>query len=283
MTGCTVTNNTSSADYRVSGNYHTTGGGIYAAAGSSLTITGCSITNNYSGNHYNGLGGGVSGANATIAIRDTEFSDNVGYYGAGAIELHGGSLTIENCSIKGVGYDPSGGELYGGALLISNATAIVCQTTISGHAANYGGAVFTLTVELLYLIAQPDYPSHPSSSEPRSVPWPCLSRLTLCSASARRRADRENDSTIANNFGGYGGALYARGYGTLNIRNSTITGNHGGSPGGIELGGFDLESANCIIAGNNSSHNPDVYGAITFSDKLLAPGRRRPHGFEHEA
>ena len=59
MTGCTVTNNTSTADYRVSGIY-TEGGGIYATAGSRLTMTSCSITDNYSGGHYAGNGGGIS-------------------------------------------------------------------------------------------------------------------------------------------------------------------------------------------------------------------------------
>ena len=144
MTGCTVSNNTSFSYNRVTGDYSLPeGGGIYASPGSRLTVSGCSITDNYSAGHYAGWGGGISGTNAAMTIRDTEFSGNVGYYGAGAVHLASGSLTIEHSTIKGIGDDPSGGEAYGGALLISSSTAVISHTTISDHDANYGGAIFT--------------------------------------------------------------------------------------------------------------------------------------------
>jgi RTX calcium-binding nonapeptide repeat (4 copies) len=184
--------------------------------------TGCSITDNYSGNHYSGWGGAISAIDATVTIRNSQFSGNVGYYGGGAILLGGGSLTIDNSVIKGIGDDISGGEAYGGAMQISNATAVISKTTISNHDANYGGAIFTDE-----------------------------SRITIV------------DSTIANNDGSYGSG--AIGYGSLIIRNSTITGNIG--EGGINAGRFDLELSNSIVAGNTRAGNPsDVYGTITFSN-----------------
>jgi hypothetical protein len=97
MTGCTVSNNTSTGD-RYQGHF-TSGGGIHATAGGRLTIIGCSIVNNESSGHYNGWGGGISGTNATMTIRDSQLSGNIGYYGGSAISWSGGSLTIENCNI----------------------------------------------------------------------------------------------------------------------------------------------------------------------------------------
>jgi CSLREA domain-containing protein len=95
MTGCTVTNNTSTAEYSDKGIY-AKGGGIYATAGSRLTITDCRVTDNYSGGH-GGDGGGISAKNATVTIRDSQLSGNEAYYGGGAIDMDTGRLTIENC------------------------------------------------------------------------------------------------------------------------------------------------------------------------------------------
>jgi hypothetical protein len=150
MTGCTVTNNTSTADYRVSGIY-TEGGAIYATDGSRLTIAGCNFINNYSGGHYWGHGGAIAGSNAAMTIRDSQFSGNVGYYGAGSIALFGGSLTIENCSMTN-SQDPSGGEAYGGALIINGGTAVIARSTISNIARTMVAAFLPTKVRSLLLI-----------------------------------------------------------------------------------------------------------------------------------
>ena len=147
MTGCAVINNTSSADYRVSGIY-TEGGGIYATAGSRLIITGSSISNNESSAHYSGWGGGIAGENATMTIRDSQLSGNIGYYEGGAISWSGGSLTIENCAITNNSEYPHTGEGYGGALLIHNTDVLVARSTIADNYANYGGAIFSSSSQI---------------------------------------------------------------------------------------------------------------------------------------
>ena len=70
---------------------------IFAADNSRLTITDSSIIGNQA---FGDVGGGIAtGANVALTVRDSQFFDNTGYYGGGAIHLRG-SLSMEDSTVS---------------------------------------------------------------------------------------------------------------------------------------------------------------------------------------
>jgi hypothetical protein len=72
------------------------------------------------------------------------------------------------------------------------------------------------------------------------------------------------NSTLSGNSGGsYGGAIYNHSGATLTVQNSTVVGNNVSVyGGGIFNHGGTLNLANTIIAGNSAAHDPDIGGAV---------------------
>jgi hypothetical protein len=140
------------------------GGGIYAADGSSITISESIFANNYArygsgaitggsnvtvaidgsqflGNESFFLGGAVHlGQDGSLRVQGTQFVSNASYYSGGVIRLEqGGSLVVE-CSVF---RDNEGGseDSFGGAVFLEGSDATISETTFSGHRVQQGGAI----------------------------------------------------------------------------------------------------------------------------------------------
>jgi hypothetical protein len=209
------------------------GGAIFVSTGNILISLSDFVDND--GNY----GGGAmeSRSSGETFIQGSNFLHNFAFYDGGALDLSG-NLTLENSQVcynraRGIyGFGSQGGG-------IECASAVITGCTISDNSADFGGGIHA------------------------------FGKLSI------------NNSTIANNYAGYyfggsGGGIRIRGDSTV-INNSTITGNTaGGSPygggvgGGISPGSGTLEITNSIVAGNSVSgvgaNSPEIYGTITRSN-----------------
>ncbi len=68
------------------------------------------------------------------------------------------------------------------------------------------------------------------------------------------------NSTVSGNSATSGGGILNAGTGTLNLTNSTVSGNSATNSGGGILNGGDATLANTIVAGNSAPTNPDAQG-----------------------
>lgn len=218
------------------------GGGIYAAAGTVLTVAESSIVDcggkqNLGSEDfasYASSGGGIYAFRAEVVTRDSLFSGNGaaidgGAIDGGAVKVAEGSFEAQSATIV----DNYAGN-DSGALALSSTDASIARSLIKDNASFFlGGAIGS------------------------------GGKLTVA------------ESTLVNNHtqGVYGGAIFHGG--DLVVRNSTITGNEASGFGNIGRGGgiawlnagdARLDVANSIVAGNVATDGPDIFaldGAVT--------------------
>jgi hypothetical protein len=231
LADCTV------RDSRCGGSYSQVGAGIFAADGSRVDIAASSIVDN----RYAGEGGGIAtGANVSLAIRDSLLAGNNAYSfenlgPGGAVALGpGGSLVMEGSIVR----DNLGG--FGGGVSLVDTTATIARSAVFDNAAESGGGIFVSN-----------------------------SRVTLVDSTIASNAAFFSEFS---GTGGVGGGITTsfRG-GEVVVRHSTITGNTADVVGGgiaSDIFGsspqFDL--ANSIVAGNDAGSAPDIAGAVTLSN-----------------
>ncbi|MBX7102691.1 MAG: right-handed parallel beta-helix repeat-containing protein [Gemmataceae bacterium] len=134
ISGMTLTN----------GSLTTSGGGIrMGLAGSSLTVTDCIISNNFGGTGAGGSGGGIYMAgNSSLTMTNTTVSGNTGRRGGGVYFFDSGSLVVNNSSITGntqTGSTNGGGGIYFYGYINAGGFSIR-NSTISGNFASSVGA-----------------------------------------------------------------------------------------------------------------------------------------------
>ncbi len=221
LTDAAVTGNDSTVpgDYTGKGG---DGGGIFAGAGSRVTLLRSTVEHNAASAYYGGgNGGGIAGAGSnTISATDSAVANNRGVYGGGIFAGSGSQVTIERTSLAdnwGGGFRWKGG---GGGLYIKGGTAEIYDASISGNFGygSGGGGI--------------------------------LARSSTVSLSNCTLADNETGK----HYGAVpGGAILG---GTLRIANCTITGNRIPSTAGYDYGhGAGIAAAqvtlsNSILAGN---------------------------------
>lgn len=110
-----------------------TGGAI---SGGSMIIERCYFEGNYTKTAgLGGIGGAIS-ASGVVAIRESSFTGNGSFY-SGAINMGGGTLTLDGCTFTNNSCDKQYGR--GGAVAAGSILATNCMFT--GNFANSGGAI----------------------------------------------------------------------------------------------------------------------------------------------
>ena len=152
ISGCTITGNTATASA------FENGGGIWLSS-SSPTIVNCTITDNSAGDD----GGGLWCANSSVDVINCIISMNDAGRNCGGAYLNASSTTITDSIIfantavndgGGIGFFScptanatnclivSNSAARGGAIVSSNSTPTIANSTSSGNAATEGGALF---------------------------------------------------------------------------------------------------------------------------------------------
>lgn len=216
---------------------------IFFVSNAAAVLNWLVITNGYNNDNgvdvFSGTGSGIGGGivnQGTLAINNCVVSGNGSVGDAGGIE-NDGVLTASNCTIAANFTD---GADWGGAGIENYGTLTLHGCTISGN-------------------WMPDVPIAEGSIGGGILNW---SNLVV------------NNSTIANNAcatDGFGGGIFNAG--GLAMNNCTVVSNSadpGGSGGGIySTNNFfgmvatnTLNLTNTIVAGNNASNSPDLYGSL---------------------
>ena len=187
------------------------GAGIYVASGATLTVNNSTITGNYT----DGYGGGIYN-NGTAYINNSLISNNQAHDASGGGIHNGGNLTLTASTLTN-----NTTARYGGGVSSSGSGAltVIRQSTFTGNIADDGGAV---------------------------------------SAIGGANVTIENSTLSGNMADDRGGAIYLSDFGTnptVNVNNSTITGNQLTSSftqegGGIHLEGGTLNLNQSLISGN---------------------------------
>ena len=81
-------------------------------------------------------GGGLYGANATLAVTNCVFVDNLSTDGAGGLQVTDSTLTVDNCVFR------HNQGWWGGAITVDGGTTTVANTVLDGNAGGYGGAFY---------------------------------------------------------------------------------------------------------------------------------------------
>lgn len=198
------------------------GGGTFNFVTGELIVTDCVIADNSAGHSgggiYNEEGGMLTVTDSEIS-RNTAANDLWGY-GGGICSF--GETTVDDCIIADNTCIVSDGSSLGGGIFNADGKMTVTNSTISGNTAVYGGGIYNdgeMTVtncEIMGNNAEASFyhsggsEEYPIGSEGGGIySWWNLT-VTNC--------------LIAENFALRGAGIYNE-YGTVNVTNSTITGN----------------------------------------------------------
>ena len=246
-----------------------TSGGIYAA--DSLTLDNSTVTDNISRSN----GGGIRTNSGTIALNNSIVSDNTvkfpsssggGVYSrSGSVTLNGstmsgnrvtsvvasgggiatqsGAITVNNSTLDGntamgTGQPDIGPSIKGGGISTRSGPVVVNSSTISGNNASgigsAGGGIYARSATVT---------------------------INSSTVSGNHAMGSTTPTGSGSNFTSNGGGLFAEFSNSIELRNSTITGNTAeGIWGGVFAYSFNrpVEIENSILAGNtDSSGNAD--------------------------
>jgi hypothetical protein len=236
------------------------GGGVYNAAGASLTITGGGILGNGADGGIgslpgNGLGGGIDAAGGSITISRTAFDFNDAVAGSngsypsvygvglgGTIYVAGGTLNLTNSSVlRGEAASGPGGLARGGAIYQAGGNLVLTNNSFAANAV--------------------DIPSDTSSADNAGgAIYQAGGNLTLTNDEFINNNNPDNPSIAAT---GQGGAIDVAG-GDLTIQNCFFTENAAETGGAICItGGIVCISKNTTFNDNTASTDPDVFGSFT--------------------
>jgi predicted outer membrane repeat protein len=195
-----------------------------------------------------------SGANVTFNGLTVSGGFIQGGFSGGGI-INQGTLNVTNSTISGNSEDtgPGGGGIF------NQGTLNVTNSAISGNTVSNGGSgsgiYNTATLNLISSTVSGNSVTNPLSGEGEGGGVYNDSSGTV----------NITNSTISGNFANHDGGGFFSNSGTVNLTNSTISGNSVSSFGGgiaINIGSFN--SRNSIIAGNTASKGqPDFGGTLT--------------------
>jgi CSLREA domain-containing protein len=299
LTGSTVSNNTANSDASgdgngggiyiwpgnntvtltnstISGNSAFFGGGYYTDGSSSVTLTDSTI----SGNTSSSTGGGIFHNGGTLTLTNTAVSSNTAGASGGGIRLSGGvtaSLTGSTVNgnlssgtnngggihLLGVGTTAtltdsvvSGNTAYRGGGIYNEATLTLTGSTVSGNTATqHGGGIIndgtltaintTLSGNMANIDAGGLYNAFSGLASTAS-----LNNVTI----TNNTADSDSNSS------GDGGGVFAVGTGTVNLKNTILGGNTGGTApdcaGTLTSQDYNLiqSTAGCTISGTTTNN-----------------------------
>jgi hypothetical protein len=228
------------------------GGGIFSAAGSAVTLTDSTV----SGNSATGGGGGIRNA-GTMTVTDSTVSGNSAIAGSSAGGIsNNGTLTLTDSTVSGNMAPTTGGITNLGTLMLT-------ESTVSGNTAtNFGGAGIFNTGTGTATITRSTISGNTAVG---SGGGGIVNVGTLSLA----------NSTVSGNSSNLdGGGIYNFDVGTTTITNSTISNNTAnldsdgvGDGGGISRSAGTVNLKDTILAGNHDlgagSVEPDCFGELT--------------------
>ncbi len=244
------------------------GGGIYAFANSSLTLSGGTLRENSA----TGNGGGLYNAiTATLTLTGVTFSGNTA--GAGGGLYNDGTATLTNVTLSGNTTGAGGGlsnygiatltnvtlsgntAFFGGGGLYNYGTATLTNVTLSGNTAGAGGGLYndgtaTLTNITLSGNSAGDYGGGLSNYGIATLTNVTLSGNTAGAGGGLYNygITTLNHTTFSGNTAGVNGGGIHRALGTVAVRASIVASSPSGGncSGGVTNNGFNLSTdASC--------------------------------------
>lgn len=223
---CTMQNNTG-----------TNAGAVYQQTGGTLSLINCTIINNTSTAFYTGATGGVSISNGTIFMEGCSITQNSGYNG-GAINMLGGSMTVNRCILSGNSANNNGGAVYA----YGSVQFTMTNSLVVGNLASNGG------VSAIYCVAVPVY-NH---------------RIINCTIADNRASASSSAANIFSNFSEIDNTLFSGNSETTELSGTALTTNNN------MIVGVNLSDAHFISPGDNSfapfSASSYNYHVAAFSD-----------------
>ena len=287
------------------------GGGIYTfGVGSRLTINGGSILANSAG-----TGGGIVGFDGSVInLTNVTVSGNTAAVGAGGgiftftgtLNITGGSVTgnsatskvgggvitgnttvtVTNASITNNHAD--GAEGVGGGMYIIGGSSTITNSTVSGNTARLGGGGIYFVNGGTHSISGTTLSDNRAGSGPAATNSFVIGGGGLLNLSSPGTVNISN-STVSGNSSGCdcgGGGISTFNGATTNLRNVTIANNtaSNGPGGGINssarlFGSGTVNIGNTIVADNTATFNPDVNGAIASQGFNLIRTRGTSFGY----
>ena len=260
----------------ITGGYALDGGGIYIASGANVSLVSSSISGNRAGDPFTGgYGGGILN-DGTLALTNSEISNNFSSYVGGGLFEDGSTTITDSTFSDNVAVDDGGGiaATTDSILMISNSRFFDNRAGDDGGAISNYGELTGTNISVFNNSADDDGGGIGHFSHTGSL---ILINATLSgnySGEDGGGLDNEGDatlinSTISGNYAGYeGGGIYTDGGARTTIQNTIIAGNEGGIIGddvsGAPLGILSLDGTNILGTtpiGFDASP-PDISGTI---------------------
>lgn len=232
------------------------GGGIFASANPTITITDSTVSNNIVNCVNNpACGGGGLRGGSSITVTNSTFSNNTvncnasSPCGGGGIANYA-SLTITNSTFSGNSTASDGGGID------NHATVNITNSIFSGNSAAYGGGInnhSTLTVT--------DSTLSGNSATGNGGGIYNQNTLTL------------TKSTLSGSSANYGGGVYTAVGSIMSAENSTFSGNHATTNGSaIAIGVGACDGGDVSLGSTTIADGTSAGSAIYFEPFICVPG-----------
>ncbi|HEV7730665.1 MAG TPA: right-handed parallel beta-helix repeat-containing protein [Candidatus Binatia bacterium] len=230
-------------------------GGMLITAGTGVTMTGCTFEDNQA---LGGAGfGGVNIMNTAgaVLVEDSTFRGNLAPLGlaGGFFAASGGSVSLARVVVE----DNQAGTIAGGLFLSSAESIAITASRVIGNAASSGiaGGLF-MTAGTTGTISDTTIADNITSGGPAGGAY-----ATATTALTIERSTVADNVTVG--AGSVGGGAFLAGA-TIDLRNSTISGNFAQTEGGgIYIAGGTATIDSCTFHGNETlGTSAAIYGAI---------------------
>jgi predicted outer membrane repeat protein len=260
------------------------GGGIFVAAGGSLSVSACNLTGCIATITPNGTarGGGIYSLGGMVMISNCTLTGNTCGVDGGSLSNDGGQMTVSASSFSGNSANSGGGiynggvNSFGGTLTVTGCTftgglaanggglandrsgvATVTTSSFIGNFALQGGAIYNASLGGGVLLTVSSSTFTRNTAITRGGGIYNTSMLTVSNSTFN------GNSAVVNDGGGIDNDT-----GTLTVSNSTISDN--GAPAGAGIFTYGtLNAVNTIIAGN---HGDDLDGGVSSGSHNLIGG-----------
>jgi len=230
------------------------GGGIFHA-GSSLSINHSTLTSNAA---Y--LGGAMFAETGSVAVESTHIDANLANDGAG-LYLNNASLTVSLSTI-----DSNTADFSGGAMVL-NSAASISETQLNNNSAIVsGGAIHVLDSASLTMYRTKLIGNFTNSNGSLGGAIYADTNSVLEFNAVSLATNQANSPTVSVT---YGGAIYSNAS-TLNLTNTTLSGNDAGQGGGLFLASGNA-NLNFSTFAHNGGHNVYNNGAtLNIKNSIVA-------------
>ncbi|MEM8642571.1 MAG: choice-of-anchor Q domain-containing protein, partial [Cyanobacteria bacterium P01_G01_bin.54] len=241
----------------VTGNSSTDrGGGIYNL-NQAITLTNSTV----SGNSTNQYGGGVA-TRSTITLTNSTVANNSSRRNGGGLYSRSGNITLTDSTVSS-----NSSNRHGGGVWARSRTITLTNSTVTGNSSRLSAAgTYSQTIHMTDSVVS----NNTSGDLGGGVYFTGTGTITDSTISGNSSASkgggmyfRNNltitNSTFSDNVSNRGGSIYSRGGGTVNIINTTISGNSSSDRGGGLFargnGGGTITLLNSTVADNTSGNN----------------------------